>query len=69
MSRVKKEVKTFVFDMDGNYLLARNNREWAVKSAVKVSNNFALFTYGEVKRDKHKKFFKELKKRCNFKID
>jgi hypothetical protein len=57
-----RNTKTFAFDTDGNFLLARPSKEWAIKSINRKGVQAFLFSEQEVKNDKHLKFFKTLKK-------
>lgn len=57
-----KHTKTFAFDTQGEFLLARPNKDWAVRSTRRIGATAFFFTEQEVKDKKHLKFFKKLKK-------
>ncbi len=58
-----KQTKTFAFDPQGEFLLARPNKDWAIRSTRRIGATAFFFTEQEVKDEKHLKFFKTLKKR------
>ncbi len=59
-----KTQKTFAFDLQGQFLLARISKDWAIRSVNRLGLKALYFTEDEVKKGKHTKLFKELKKHC-----
>jgi hypothetical protein len=57
-----KQTKTFAFDPQGEFLLARPSKDWAIRSVRRIGKTAFFFTEQEVKKDKHLRFFKNLKK-------
>jgi hypothetical protein len=57
-----KQTKTFAFNTQGEFLLARTSRDWAIRSTIRLGVQAFFFTEQEVKKGKHLGFFKTLKK-------
>ena len=57
-----KQTKTFAFDTQGEFLLARPSKDWAIRSTRRLGVTAFFFSEQEVKKGKHLKFFKTLKK-------
>lgn len=57
-----KQTKTFAFNFQGEFLLARPNKDWAVRSVNRLGVKGFFFTEEDVKKNRHKRFFNNLKK-------
>lgn len=57
-----RQTKTFAFDNQGEFLLARANKDWAIRSTRRIGVKAFFFTEQEVKKGKHLRFFRTLKK-------